>query len=68
MVLELYNISFRGAVHPRFPQQNEMLNEVKLKASKNILPTLATDEYCGTSDDCYPLQDQEKMRIMLKSI
>ena len=49
-------------------QQNDLLNEVNFKNSDNILPSPTTDEYCGTSDDCYPPQDQKKLMIMLKDI
>ena len=51
-----------------FLQQNEMLTELNFKNSNNILPLPTTDEYCGTSDECYPPQDQEKLIIMLKYI
>ena len=37
-----------------FVQQNEMLNEVNFKNSDNILPPSTSDEYCGTSGECYP--------------
>ena len=45
-----------------------MLNEENFKNSDNILPPPTTDEYCGTSDECYQPQDQEKFMIMLKYI
>ena len=51
-----------------FLQQNEMLTELNFKNSNNILPFPTTDEYRGTSDKCYPPQDQEKLMIMLKYI
>ena len=51
-----------------FLQQNEMLTELNFKNSNNILPLPTTDEYCGTSDECYPPQDQDKLMIMLKYI
>ena len=37
-----------------FLQQNKMLTELNFKNSNNILPLPTTDEYCGTSDECYP--------------
>ena len=45
-----------------------MLNEVNFKSNDNILPPPATDEYCGTSDEFSPTQDQEELMIMLKYI
>ena len=48
--------------------KNDLLNKANFKNSDNILPHPTTDEYCGTSDDCYPPQDQEKLMIMLKYI
>ena len=44
-----------------FLQQNEMVNEVNFKSSDNILPPATNDECCGTSDECYPPQDQVKI-------
>ena len=51
-----------------FLQLCEMLNEVNFKNSDNIPPPPTTDEYCGTSGECSPPQDQEKLMIMLKYI
>ena len=45
-----------------------MVNEVIFKNNDNILPPPTSDEYCGTSNECYPPQDQEKLMIMLKYI
>ena len=45
-----------------------MVNEVNFQNNDNILPPPTTDEYCGTSNECYPPQDQEKFMIMLKYI
>ena len=47
-------------------QQNEMLN--KVNSNDNILPPPTTDEYCGTSDECSPPQDRNKLMIVLKYI
>ena len=51
-----------------FLQLREMLNEVNFKNCDNIPPPPTTDEYCGTSGECSPPQDQEKLMIMLKYI
>ena len=45
-----------------------MVNEVNFKNYDNILPPPTTDEYCGTSDECYPPQYQETLMITLKYI
>ena len=49
-----------------FLQENEMLNEVNFKNNDNILSPPTTDDYCGTSEECSPPQDQEKLITMLK--
>ena len=51
-----------------FLQENEMLSGVNFKNDDNILPPPITDDYCGTSDEWSPPQNQKKLMIMLNYI